>query len=265
MYLNDVSKSVQVQLNTLRDGSATANNALYANSASVAANIGSIPAARVPDLNATNAFTGVEPLRLAVPAIVSWYSGATRYGYVQITASQMIIAMEQALALHLQTNGINRVTINADGTLTIPGLITGTITTAQTATTATSATTATTATTATSASTATFANTCTSASSAATLAGLVPDESPNGSTIAQRTSNGYLHGSRFHQSTSEESISVAWVLSGTSGDGYTARNSIAAIGPLMEARNITGRTGTAKTLSTSTPSGGSNGDVWYRY
>src|SRR6185295_11086589 len=59
MYLNDLSASVQLQLNQLRDGSATANfavNSRYANSASVAANIGLIPASRVADLNATNVF-----------------------------------------------------------------------------------------------------------------------------------------------------------------------------------------------------------------
>ena len=31
------------------------------------------------------------------------------------------------------------------------------------------------------------------------------------------------------------------------------------------ARNISGKSGTAKTLSTSAPSGGSDGDIWYRY
>jgi hypothetical protein len=31
------------------------------------------------------------------------------------------------------------------------------------------------------------------------------------------------------------------------------------------ARNITGKAGVAKTLSTSAPSGGSDGDIWYRY
>lgn len=31
------------------------------------------------------------------------------------------------------------------------------------------------------------------------------------------------------------------------------------------ARNITGKAGVTKTLSTSTPSGGSDGDIWYRY
>src|SRR6185312_12307842 len=48
MFSNDLSASVQLQLNQLRDGSATANFAVssrYANSASVAANIGAIPAA----------------------------------------------------------------------------------------------------------------------------------------------------------------------------------------------------------------------------
>lgn len=33
----------------------------------------------------------------------------------------------------------------------------------------------------------------------------------------------------------------------------------------LETRNITGRTGIVKTLSTSAPSGGANGDIWYRY
>lgn len=36
MFLNDVSRSVQFQINALRDGSATANNAIFANSASLA-------------------------------------------------------------------------------------------------------------------------------------------------------------------------------------------------------------------------------------
>jgi hypothetical protein len=31
------------------------------------------------------------------------------------------------------------------------------------------------------------------------------------------------------------------------------------------ARNVTGKAGVAKTLSTSAPSGGSDGDIWYRY
>jgi hypothetical protein len=51
-YVNDLSASAQAQLNTLREGSATANNAVnaqFANSASKASVIGTIVAANVPD------------------------------------------------------------------------------------------------------------------------------------------------------------------------------------------------------------------------
>jgi hypothetical protein len=33
----------------------------------------------------------------------------------------------------------------------------------------------------------------------------------------------------------------------------------------ISGRNVTGKSGTTKTLSTSAPSGGSDGDIWYRY
>ena len=69
-YVNDLSASVQLQLNTLRQGSATANNAInanYANSASMAANIGTIPAAQVAALNAANVFTAFQQISAAVP------------------------------------------------------------------------------------------------------------------------------------------------------------------------------------------------------
>lgn len=79
-YVNDLSASAQAQLNTLRDGSATANNAInarYANSASVAANIGTVAAANVADLSARNVFTNTvneddAPLKLSstAPGIV---------------------------------------------------------------------------------------------------------------------------------------------------------------------------------------------------
>lgn len=61
-YTNDLSASVQAQINALREGSATANNAInarFAQSASSAANIGAIPAARVPDLaGISNTYSG---------------------------------------------------------------------------------------------------------------------------------------------------------------------------------------------------------------
>jgi hypothetical protein len=61
-YVNDLSASAQAQLNALREGSATANNAInaqFANSASKASVIGTIAAANVPDLSGvSNTFVG---------------------------------------------------------------------------------------------------------------------------------------------------------------------------------------------------------------
>ncbi len=59
-YVNDLNAPIQAQLSELRDGSATANNAInarYANSASTAANIGTIAAANVAAINAANIFS----------------------------------------------------------------------------------------------------------------------------------------------------------------------------------------------------------------
>jgi hypothetical protein len=54
----------------------------------------------------------------------------------------------------------------------------------------------------------------------------------------------------------------------SSGTVPSARISSASVTQHMDdgdARNITGKAGTAKTLSTSAPTGGSDGDIWYRY
>ena len=51
----------------------------------------------------------------------------------------------------------------------------------------------------------------------------------------------------------------------TLGNNYFQKVAPSTLGAVMEARNISNRSGTTKTLSTSTPSGGSNGDIWYRY
>lgn len=72
-YVNDLNAPIQNQLNELRDGSATANNAVnarYANSASVAANIGTIPAARVADIAAANVFTAGQFIKFTTPYLM---------------------------------------------------------------------------------------------------------------------------------------------------------------------------------------------------
>src|SRR6185295_3870619 len=250
MYLNDVSASVQLQLNQLRDGSATANNAVnarFAQSASMAANIGTIPAARVPDLAAENVFTFGRPFRFThASAYLAWFVGGIETAYVQhVSGSAMLFYTSEAIPLQFYTNGTLRLTINADGTLTIPGLISGTITNAQKATTATTATNATNAT---SATTAGFANTCTSASSAALLTGIAPASAATASTVAVRNSSGDLFARYFNQNSGQDNVSIGHVACMSGLDGYWRPNTLANLGSYLESRNITGKSGTAKTL-----------------
>jgi hypothetical protein len=266
MYLNDLSASVQLQLNQLRDGSATANNAVnsrFANSASVANNIGSIPAAQVVALNATNVFEIQEPIRIRHDSgLLSFYNSAgTRLGYLQmVNGSFAALNIEANIPFLLNTNNTTRMTVAADGTVTFHGAVNGTISNATLAATATTATTAATATNATNAA---FA---TSAGSSALLSGLAPSDTVSGNTIVQRNSSGQIRADYYYQSSAVgESISVGHIACMQNGDGFWRIVSIAQAGEYMQARNITGRSGTAKTLSSSSPSGGSNGDIWYQH
>lgn len=72
-FVNDLSASVQAQLNALRDGSATAANAVNAStarSASDALALGGFAAAAYPRLAATqNTFTGIQRIAAAAPRI----------------------------------------------------------------------------------------------------------------------------------------------------------------------------------------------------
>lgn len=77
-YVNDLSASAQAQLNALRDGTATALNAVsarFANSASLALNIGSVPAAQVPALNVGNVFTANQQIRGVQPELYFYVTG----------------------------------------------------------------------------------------------------------------------------------------------------------------------------------------------
>jgi hypothetical protein len=216
MYLNDLSASVQLQINQLRDGSATANNALYANSAS--------------------------------HAVIALTANSASYAAL---AGQAASASFATLAA----------TANSASFATLAGLAQS----ASYAAFAGQATSASFANAATTATNATFATTCTSASSAATLAGNPHDSAVSASSIAQRNGQGDLFARYFNQNSGAESPSVGHVAVMTGLDGYLRVSPVANVGAYMEARNITGRSGTTKTLSTSTPSGGSNGDIWYRY
>ncbi len=271
MYVNDLSASVQLQLNQLRDGSATANNAInskYANSASTAALIGTIPAARVLDLGATstqNAFTSAtEVFKLVQNAFYSWYSGATHIGSMQVTSSALILDALGGRSIQLRIGGSAKVTVNTDGTVEFTEVIDGTITNAQTSTTAAQASHAA------SASFATIASTCTSASSAALLAGIPPSTSDTGSTVALRNAAGYIFAAYLNQSSALESPAVGSVfVQNTGADGYLRKISLANFGAQMDARNISTKTGITKTLASGSgpPSlvGSTNGDIWYYY
>jgi hypothetical protein len=214
MYLNDLSASVQLQLNQLRDGSATANNALYANSASHASVAGHATSASFAVLAAT--------ANSASYAALAGQAASASFATLAATANSASYATFAGTA-------------NSASYAALAGM-------------------------------ATFANTATSASSAALLAGLRPDELPVVNTIAQRNSSGHLFAVNFNQSSPDnENPSVGQLPVLTSGDTYFRKATVAHVGQHMEARNITGRTGTTKTLSSSSPSGGGNGDIWYQH
>jgi hypothetical protein len=250
MRLNDVSASIQLQINTLRDGSATVYNALYANSASFAANannalsLGGSPAAnylrkdQVGTLVATPLIiqpgvTG-DMIRLAGPndLLFSWWNLAmtTRNAYVQMETSaspfRFIIFNELGgpVDLHcsqIRWNGTNAVWHSGnDG--------------------------------------------AGSGMDADLLDGHEASSAATGSTAALRNASGHLFAVYFNTSGPvNENPNVASVCV-TSGDGYIRQSTPASLGSQMSARNISNKTGTNKTLSSSSPSGGQDGDIWYQ-
>lgn len=70
--------------------------------------------------------------------------------------------------------------------------------------------------------------------------------------------------------TGSSSLNASNLSSGTVPDARVSSSSVTqhlagGLSLQLLTRNIGGKTGTAKTLSTSAPSGGSDGDIWYRY
>jgi hypothetical protein len=61
------------------------------------------------------------------------------------------------------------------------------------------------------------------------------------------------------------SIAASQVTSGTLADARVAQSSVTQHQGALTTRNISGKGGTTKTLSTSAASGGTDGDIWYRY
>jgi hypothetical protein len=76
---------------------------------------------------------------------------------------------------------------------------------------------------------------------------------------------GVVPASAVTQHQASLNIAASQVTSGTFADARIALTNVVQHQHLMKTRNISNRTGVEKTLSTSAPSGGSDGDIWYRY
>ena len=187
MFNADLSASVQLQLNQLRDGTATANaaiNSRYANSASLAL-----------------------------------YANSASYAAL---AGQAASASYATLAA----------TANSASYATLAGTATN----------------------------------ATSAGNATTLGGFSGDTSAAASTVARRDASGYLYATYFNQSSSSnETPNIGSFVVTNGSDNFLRKATLAYIETYLTTRNITGKTGVTKTLSASAPSGGSDGDIWYRY
>lgn len=228
-YLYDVSASIQSQLNLLRDGSATAANAVNA--------------------------------RFANSASLALYANSASYAALAATANSASYA-----ALAGQAASASFATLARTANSASYATLAGTATSASFATNAAHARSASFATVAATATTATTASTATSASSAALLGGFPGATGATADTVAIRNSSGHLSVVRVIQISSDsENVSVGQFVTLANGDNFFRKSTPSHVGQYLETRNISSRTGTNKTLSTSTPSGGSNGDIWYRY
>ena len=298
MRLNDVSASVQFQLNTLRDGSATAQNAIYANSASYAGqagnalSLGGVAAADFARQSQANTFSGVQTVH-AVDAIQAFIqSGATAdngkwrwravserflgqlYNDSDNVQATWLVVDRTGTVVDSISLGATLLTWNGNTVLTsasslnASNLGSGSIPDARVPLSAVQQHQA--SLTVASASIATIATTAISASSAAALAGYSVAETPTGSTIPVRSGAGYLYAAYFNQSSADsENPSVGQVVVLVNGDNFFRKSTPANLGAYLEARNITGRAGTAKTLASGSGppslSGSTNGDLFYYY
>jgi hypothetical protein len=217
MYLADLSASVQLQLNTLRDGPATANFAIQCRSASYAT--------------------------LAATANSASYA---------IFAGHAVSASFATLAA-LATNATNA----DDAANAATAVFASTAGSAQTANSASYATIA------------ANAVAAATASNALQLNSIGASVAVVANTIPARDSSGDLFANYLHQATGAETPSVGHVACMRDLDGAWRVTPIATVGQYLNGRNISTKTGTAKTLAAGSgpPSltGSTNGDIWYYY
>jgi len=290
--VGDLSASVQLQLNALRDGPATANYAIdsrFANSASLALNatmLGGMSLSYIATLSFTNVHsvasqwgtTGlgrvhVSPGSSTNPGYIEFLTpDGTRRGYIgwqSNTPNKLTITGETIWGWDFPTNSGAAPTIGGNAILhTASSLaasqLTGTVPLAsislesiqqhQANITAGNATQATTATT---------------ASNALALQGISPAITDNSTSVVVRSNDGFIFGTYFNSSASIEGETPALDRVFAGYDAFIRPIAPSTFGSHIQTRNITGRTGTNKTLAAGSGppslSGSTNGDLFYYY
>jgi hypothetical protein len=84
-------------------------------------------------------------------------------------------------------------------------------------------------------------------------------------TLSGTITGGTFSGTFSGDGSSVSNLNAANLASGSIPDARVAQSNVTQHQTALTTRNISGKGGTSKTLSTSTPSGGSDGDIWYRY
>lgn len=98
-------------------------------------------------------------------------------------------------------------------------------------------------------------------SASPTLTGTATAATINATTVAATNVSGTLSGN----GASITALNATQLTSGSVPDARVPSSNVTQHNASITARNISGKTGITKTLSTSAPSGGADGDIWYRY
>lgn len=293
MLLGDLSASVQLQLNQLRDGSATANNAVnsrFANSAShatTAAQLNGVAASDYARKSQENTLsddvmlssTSISLRWRASGAATNqkiWRATISTNGTLSIDTEEDSGAFgENAIVLTRTGTNVDAIDFSTDALrwggstilrassgLNATNLTSGTIPDARVSFSSVSQHQASLSGVA-SARLANSASYAAIAGNADTVDGYHAGEAA-ANTVAVRNSSGHIFAVNFAGSSAQLNGAITNVIT-TQGDDFFHKTSLSNLGSQLSSQNISGRTGTTKTLSTSMPSGGNNGDMWYRY
>lgn len=304
MRLNDLSRSVQFQLNQLRDGSATAANAIFANSASFAVRAGSasnavmlgdITADRYARLDSNQTFSVDLIIQQSSPQIflidsngsascsnvVIGYDGrlmTMRFYDPDFSANNTFFIAQRDVngSVFCERMVFQATVISMSASVAIQrGLTVAGVNVNDAALFTTgeldNAVVSFDNVQQHAASLSVFrAQTAFSASSAATLAGAAGAASANASTVVVRNSAADVSARFFNTNAAGETGSIGSIIFVRDDDGFMRNASISHVGSYMEARNVSGRTGIRKNLvSGSGPptisAGSQNGEIWYYY